>query len=127
MVFFAVLCLMTSLFVSVCLYVSLVFSHARDDPKELVRWWLPIGALAIFGSYLMLLLGAYYFFAALEGVIAVRFPFYEEYGCFVTWNVNFTNSTTAILFFLIFHHLHTRLPTIASSSRRKIKIILLLE
>lgn len=119
--FFAVLCLMTSLFVSVCLYVSLVFSHARDDPKELVRWWLPIGALAIFGSYLMLLLGAYYFFAALEGVIAVRFPFYEEYGCFVTWNVNFTNSTTAILFFLIAHHLHTRLPTIASSSRRKIK------
>jgi hypothetical protein len=116
--FYAVLCLMTSLFVSVFLYVSLVFSHAREDPKELRRWWFPIGALGVFGSYTLLLYGCVFFFQALQEVVAIRFPFYQEYGCMVEWNVNFQFTFGGCLVIMTFHHMYTRVPSICNTILR---------
>ena len=118
--FYAVLVLMTSLFIAVFLYISLVFSHAREDPKELRRWWFPVGALGVFGSYTLLLYGCFYFFQALQEVVGIRFPFYQEYDCFVLWNMNFSYTVGSVLLMLIGHHIHTRIPSIASGFASKV-------
>ena len=114
--FWAVLALMTSVFIAVLLYMSLIFSYTRQDPQELRRWWIPFGALTVFGAYITLCLGCFYFFKALEGVIAVRFPYFEEYSCFVAWNKNFAAVTWVLLSAISIHHFHTRIPELASTA-----------
>jgi hypothetical protein len=110
--FFAVLVLFGSLGMSVFLYMSLSFSHAKEDPMELRRWWFPIGAMGIFGSFGFLLYGCYYFFLGLQDVIAIRYPFYQEYGCMVEWNLNFQLTFAGCLGVMTMHHLYTRVPQI---------------
>ena len=110
--FFAVLVLFGSLGMSVFLYMSLSFSHAKEDPMELRRWWFPIGAMGIFGSFGFLLYGCYYFFLGLQDIIAIRYPFYQEYGCMVEWNLNFQLTFAGCLGVMTMHHLYTRVPQI---------------
>lgn len=119
--FFAVFCLMTSLFISVMLYNSLLLSQARNNPMELARWWNPFGALSVFCCYGMLLMGAFYFLQSLEMVIATRFQFYVESSCFTIWNRNLTFSMLSVLLLLLLHHLHTRLPIGGMAARRKLQ------
>ena len=113
--FYACLALMTSLFTSVFLYISLAFSHSREDPMELKRWWFPLGAMGIFATYFLLLWGVFYFFQTLEAVVAVRFPLIQDYGCMVDWIENFHVTIGSITLLLFVHHIHTRLPGIARS------------